>query len=55
MLGEVCGGAEEAARVGELTRDQKRAWREAISNELDAVIGEIARMEHKALMVSLRG
>jgi HPt (histidine-containing phosphotransfer) domain-containing protein len=54
-LGDVCGGAEEAARGGDLTRDQKRAWCEAISNELDAVLGEIARMEHKALMKSLRG
>jgi HPt (histidine-containing phosphotransfer) domain-containing protein len=55
VLGEICGDAEAAARDGELTRDDKRAWREAISNELDAVLSEIARMEHKALMVSLRG
>ena len=55
QLGEVCGGAEEAARDGQLTRDQKRAWRESISNELDTVLAEIARMEHKALMKSLRG
>jgi HPt (histidine-containing phosphotransfer) domain-containing protein len=54
-LGEACGGAEDAARDHDLTRDEKRAWREAISNELDAVLGEIARMEHKALMASLRG
>ena len=55
QLGEVCGQAEEAARDGDLTRDQKRAWREAISDELNSVLGEIARMEHKALMISLRG
>lgn len=55
VLGEVCGGAEEAARAGELTRDEKRAWREAISNELDVVLGEIARLEHRAMMASLRG
>jgi HPt (histidine-containing phosphotransfer) domain-containing protein len=55
QLGEVCGGAEEDARAGELTRDQKRVWLEAISNEMDAVIAEIARMEHKAMMASLRG
>ena len=55
QLGEVCGQAEEAARDGDLTRDQKRAWREAISDELNSVSGEIARMEHKALMISLRG
>ena len=44
MLGEICGEAEEAARDGELTRDQKRAWREAISNELSGVLTEIARL-----------
>ena len=55
QLGEVCGQAEEAARDGDLTRDQKRAWREAISDELNSVLGEIAWMEHKALMISLRG
>ena len=54
-LGEVCGEAEEAAREGELTRDQKRVWHDAISNELDNVLGEIAGMEHKAMIASLRG
>lgn len=54
MLGEICGEAEEAARDGELTRDQKRAWREAISNELSGVLTEIARLEHKSLLATLR-
>ena len=54
MLGEICGEAEEAARDGELTRDQKRAWREAISNELSGVLTEIARLKHKSLLATLR-
>jgi chemotaxis protein histidine kinase CheA len=54
-LGEICGGAEEAARAGELTRDQKRVWLDAISDAMDAVIAEIARIEHKSMMASLRG
>ena len=54
MLGEICGEAEEAARDGELTHDQKRAWREAISNELSGVLTEIARLEHKSLLATLR-
>jgi HPt (histidine-containing phosphotransfer) domain-containing protein len=55
QLGEICGKAEECARGGELTRDEKRVWLEAISNEMDAVIADIARIEHKAMMASLRG
>jgi HPt (histidine-containing phosphotransfer) domain-containing protein len=55
QLGEICGGAEEAARDGDLTRDQKRAWLEAITNEMNDVIGEIARLEHKDMLASLRG
>jgi hypothetical protein len=55
QLAEICGSAEEAARTEELTRDQKRVWLEAISNEMDAVIAEIARIEHKSMMASLRG
>jgi HPt (histidine-containing phosphotransfer) domain-containing protein len=55
MLGEICGDAEEAARDGDLTRDQKRIWREAISDELTGVLSEISRLEHKSLMASLRG
>jgi hypothetical protein len=55
QLGEICGKAEEEARAGDLTRDQKRVWLEAISNEMDAVICEIARIEHKSMMASLRG
>jgi hypothetical protein len=55
QLGEICGKAEEQARAGDLTRDQKRVWLEAISNEMDAVISEIARIEHKSMMASLRG
>jgi HPt (histidine-containing phosphotransfer) domain-containing protein len=53
-LGEVCGGAEESARSGGLTRDEKRAWRDDIALHIDQVLGEIARLEHKALMGSLR-
>jgi hypothetical protein len=55
QLGEVCGGAEEAARAGEMTRDNKRVWLEAISDEMDKVITAIARLEHQAMMASLRG
>jgi hypothetical protein len=55
QLGEICGKAEEEARAGDLTRDQKRVWLDAISNEMDGVIGEIARIEHKSMMASLRG
>jgi Hpt domain len=55
QLGEICGQAEEAARTSELTRDQKRGWLNAISNEMDSVIAEIARIEHKNMMASLRG
>lgn len=55
QLGEICGQAEEEARTTELTRDQKRAWLDAISNEMDCVIAEIARIEHKSMMASLRG
>jgi hypothetical protein len=55
QLGEICGQAEEEARTSELTRDQKRGWLNAISNEMDSVIAEIARIEHKNMMASLRG
>jgi hypothetical protein len=55
QLGEVCGGAEEAARAGQMTRDDKRVWLEAISDEMDRVINAIARIEHQAMMASLRG
>ena len=64
MLGRVGGkGLEQQGVVsfrsvrmaaGELTRDQKRVWREAISNELEGVLSEIARLEHKALLATLR-
>jgi HPt (histidine-containing phosphotransfer) domain-containing protein len=54
QLAEVCGTAEEAARSGELTRNQKREWLEVIGMEMDGVLQEIAQIEHKAILQSLR-
>jgi HPt (histidine-containing phosphotransfer) domain-containing protein len=54
QLAEVCGTAEEAARSGELTRNQKREWLEVIGMEMDGVLQEIAQIEHKAMLQSLR-
>lgn len=53
-LGEICGEAEQAARDGDLTRQQKREWLEAIIVEMELVLAEIMRLEHKALMASLK-
>jgi HPt (histidine-containing phosphotransfer) domain-containing protein len=55
QLGEICGAAEAAAREHELTRNQKREWLDAITSEMDSVLVEIARIEHKAMLASLKG
>jgi HPt (histidine-containing phosphotransfer) domain-containing protein len=54
-LADLCGQAEDEARAAIVTRDGKRAWRDDISFELDRVLHEIARMDYKALLASLRG
>ena len=54
QLGEICGQAEELANQVALTRDEKRQWLDAIKNELDLVGAEIAVIEHKAALNSLK-
>jgi HPt (histidine-containing phosphotransfer) domain-containing protein len=53
-LGELCGQAEEASKSRPLSRDEKRAFYEAITNEMQSVIGEIAVIEHHYALASLR-
>lgn len=53
-LGELCGAAEEAARSGPMTRDDKRSRGDAILAELDRVTGEMARIEHQIALRGLR-
>jgi HPt (histidine-containing phosphotransfer) domain-containing protein len=53
-LGELCGQAEEASKQRPLSRDEKRAFYEAITTEMASVIGEIAVIEHQYALASLR-
>ncbi len=53
-LAEICGAAEEAARGINLSRDEKHIWREQIIGSLDEVFDEIAYLEHKIAMDSLK-
>ncbi len=53
-LADICGGAEEAAKSGILSKDEKFMWREQILQALDEAIGEIAIIEHKIAMDSLK-
>ena len=53
-LADICGGAEEAAKSGVLSKDEKFMWREQIIQALDEVIYEIANLEHKIAMDSLK-
>jgi HPt (histidine-containing phosphotransfer) domain-containing protein len=54
QLGELCGHAEEASKSGPLSRDEKRAFYEAITTEMQSVIGAIAVIEHQYALASLR-
>ncbi len=54
QLGELCGQAEEASKSRPLSRDEKRAFYESITTEMQAVIGEIAVIEHQYALASLR-
>lgn len=53
-LGEICNAAEEAAKSMPLSKDQKYIWREQILQELDKVIIEVANIEHKLAIESLK-
>ncbi len=53
-LAEICGRAEEAARGGNLSRDEKHIWREQIISSLEEVTDEIAHIEHKIAINSLK-
>jgi HPt (histidine-containing phosphotransfer) domain-containing protein len=54
-LAELCGAAEQAGQGRALSRDERRIWTTRIELALDAVIDEIARIEHALTMASLRG
>lgn len=54
QLAELCGQAEEASKSRPLSRDDKRAFYEAITTEMQAVIGDIAVIEHHYALASLR-
>lgn len=53
-LGEICGAAEEAAKSMPLSKDQKLIWREQIIQAMDEVLTEVANIEHKLAISSLR-
>lgn len=53
-LADICGAAEEAARRSNLSRDEKYIWREQILNALEAVFDEIAQLEHRLALNSLK-
>lgn len=53
-LGEICNQAEEAAMTRPLTRDEKYIYREQILHALDDALQEVARIEHKIAIDSLR-
>lgn len=54
QLGELCGQAEEASKSRPLSRDEKRVFYEAITTEMQSVIGAIAVIEHQYALASLR-
>lgn len=53
-LAELCGLAEQASRQGPMSRDEKQGFYDAITTELQAVIGEIAVIEHHYALAGLR-
>lgn len=53
-LGEICSKAEEAALSHTLTKDEKYIWREQIIQCLEDAMIEIADIEHKIKMDSLK-
>jgi chemotaxis protein histidine kinase CheA len=53
-LADVCEQAEAAAREMPLSRDDRRAWAQRIEAALDLVVQEIARIEHRLAIASLR-
>jgi Hpt domain len=54
VLGEICDGAEEAAKLGSLSKDEKYIWREQIIQAMDDVLIELANIEHKIALNSLK-
>jgi HPt (histidine-containing phosphotransfer) domain-containing protein len=54
-LAQICEDAEADAKVrGPLSAGDKIYWREKIAVAIDAVIGEIARVEHQMALFELR-
>jgi HPt (histidine-containing phosphotransfer) domain-containing protein len=53
-LAELCSAAEAACQGRLMSRDEKRIWGTRIELALDAVTGEIARIEHALALASLR-
>jgi HPt (histidine-containing phosphotransfer) domain-containing protein len=53
-LGVVCAQAEAASRVGPLSRDQKRAFYEAMTIQMQEVMGAIAAIEHQIGLAALK-
>lgn len=53
-LGEICNAAEEAAKSMPLSKDQKYIWREQILQAMDKVLIEVANIEHKLAIDSLK-
>ncbi|WP_284360241.1 Hpt domain-containing protein [Candidatus Phycosocius spiralis] len=51
-LGEVCAQAEAASRDAPLSRDQKRAFYEAMTIQMQEVMGAIAVIEHQIALAS---
>lgn len=54
QLAELCGDAEHASRQGPMSRGEKQGFYDAITTELQAVIGEIAVIEHQYALAGLR-
>ena len=53
-LGEVCAQAETASRDAPLSRDQKLAFYEAMTVQMQDVMGAIAVIEHQIALASLK-
>ncbi len=53
-LGEVCAQAEAASREASLSLDQKRAYYEAMTIQMQAVMGAIAAIEHQIGLAALK-
>lgn len=53
-LARICEAAEEAAKGAALSRDMRRLWSAQIETALDAVMQDIARIEHAIAIASLR-